>query len=325
MVLIRLGLNIILLWFKSLRERDIIKICYLFYNEGMSQIEIGAKMEMSRWKVGRVIKDARERGLITITINHPQVDLTETEIKIAKKFGIKQAIVVGINEFSGESPLDQIGAAGAQYLASIIHRYRILGVTWGLTMSHVAKKLPKIETTRLELAQIGGGIGTIEGTDNPALTTMLGEKMSANAHVIQAPIIVRNKSIRDTLFKENKIQETLKIARKADIVMFGVGLVAAESLLWQSGFLGPKEAATLKKAGAVGAICGRFFNDLGNQCWQDLADRTIGLGLNELKKIKHKVLIATGKEKLQSILGALKGNLVDVLIIDQDTAENLLN
>jgi deoxyribonucleoside regulator len=308
-----------------LHERDIIKICYLFYNEGLSQIEIGKKMEMSRWKVGRVIKDARERGLITITINHPQADLTETEIKLAKKFGLKQAIVVEINEFSGNSPLDQIGAAGAQYLAAIVHRYRILGVTWGLTMSHVAKYLPRIEPAHLELAQIGGGIGTIEGTDNPALTTMLGQKMSANAHIIQAPIIVRNKSIRDTLFKENKIREALEIARKADIVMFGVGLVTTESLLWQSGFLGSKEAARLKKAGAVGAICGRFFNDRGEQCWQALADRTIGLSLNELKKIKHKILIAVGKEKLQAIVGALKGNLVDVLIVDKKTADRLLN
>jgi deoxyribonucleoside regulator len=306
-------------------ERDIIKICYLFYNEGLSQIEIGTKMEISRWKVGRVIKEARDRGLITITINHPQVDLTETEIKIAKKFGLKQATVVGINDFSGTSPLDQIGAAGAQYLASVIHRYRILGVTWGLTMSHVAKFLPKIETDRLELAQIGGGIGTIEGTDNPALTTMLGQKLSADAHVIQAPIIVRNKSIRDTLFKETKIRETLEVAKKADIVMFGVGLVSTESLLWQSGLLGPDEAATLKRAGAVGAICGRFFNDQGKQCWQDLADRTIGLSLNELKKIKHKILIAVGKEKLQAIIGALKGNIVDVLIVDMKTAQGLLD
>jgi len=307
-----------------MREREIIKICYLFYNEGLSQIEIGAKMGMSRWKVGRVIKDARERGLITITINHPQIDLTETEIKIANKFGIKQAIAVAINEFSGEPPLDQIGAAGAQYLASIIHRYRVLGVTWGLTMSHVAKYLPNIETVRLELAQIGGGLGIIEGTDNPALTTMLGQKMAANAHVIQALIIVRDKSIRDTLIEETKIRQTLEIAKKADIVMFGVGLVGPESLLWQSGFLGPQDAAILKKAGAVGAICGRFFNGQGRQCWQDLADRTIGLSLNELRSIKHKILIAAGKEKLQGILGALEGDLVDVLIVDTETAQCLL-
>ena len=125
--------------------------------------------------------------------------------------------------------------------------------------------------------------------------------------------------------KKIKYGKTLEIAKRADIVMFGVGLVGTESLLWQSGFLGPEEAATLKKAGAVGAICGRFFNDQGEQCWQALADRTIGLSLNELKKIKHKILIAAGKEKLQGILGALKGDIVDVLIVDMDTAQSLLD
>ena len=107
--------------------------------------------------------------------------------------------------------------------------------------------------------------------------------------------------------------------------MFGVGLVSTESLLWQSGVLGPEEAVTLKEAGAVGAICGRFFNDQGKQCWQALANRTIGLSLIELKKIKHKILIAVGKEKLQAIIGALKGNLVDVLIVDMETAQRLLD
>jgi len=32
-----------------------------------------------------------------------------------------------------------------------------------------------------------------------------------------------------------------------------------------------------------------------------------------------------GKEKLQGILGALKGDLVDVLIVDMDTAQHLLD
>jgi deoxyribonucleoside regulator len=81
-----------------MRDRDIIKICYLFYNEGMSQIEIGEVMGISHWKVGRIIKDARARGLISIAINHPQSDLTEIEIELTKKFKLKQTIVVGIAE-----------------------------------------------------------------------------------------------------------------------------------------------------------------------------------------------------------------------------------
>jgi deoxyribonucleoside regulator len=307
-----------------MRDRDVIKICYLFYNEGMSQIEIGAVMGISRWKVGRTIKDARARGLISIAINHPQSDLTEIEIELAKKFKLKQAIVVDITEFDRVSPLDQIGEAGALYLASIIERHRILGVTWGITVSHVAKNLPRIEARHLKLVQIGGGLGIIEGTDNPALTTMLGQKMGAEAHLIQAPIMVQSKSVRDTLLKENIIRETIEIARKADLVMFGVGLVGPESLLWKSGLLTENDATKLKMAGAVGAICGRFFDERGNRCLHDLTERTIGLNLNELKKIKHKILISAGVEKLHAVQGALKGDLVDVLIIDLETAERLI-
>jgi deoxyribonucleoside regulator len=309
----------------SVRERDIIKICYLFYNEGISQVEIGAMMGLSRWKVGRAIKDARERELISITINHPQSDLTEIEVALAKKYGLKQAVVVDINEFDRKSPLDQLGSAGAQYLTSIVERHRILGVTWGSTVSYVAKNLLKIEAKHLKLVQIGGGLGTIEGTDNPALTAMLGQKLGAEAHVIQAPIIVQNKSIRDTLIKETSIRETIAIARKSDLVLFGVGLIGPESLLWQSGLLSKKDAARLKMAGAVGAICGRFYDDHGVRCSHELEDRTIGLNLGELKRIKHKILIAAGLEKVQAIRGALRGNLADALILDIDTAEYLLN
>ena len=172
--------------------------------------------------------------------------------------------------------------------------------------------------------QIGGGLGIIEGTDNPALTTMLGQKLGAEAHLIQAPIIVQSKSIRDTLFKETTIRETIEIARKADLVMFSVGLIGPESLLWKSGLLTESDATKLKMAGAVGAICGRFFDEQGNRCLHDLTERTIGLNLNELKKIKHKILISAGVEKNQAVIGALKGNLVDVLIIDLDTAGRLL-
>jgi deoxyribonucleoside regulator len=182
----------------------------------------------------------------------------------------------------------------------------------------------KVKTNHLKLVQLGGGLGTIEGTDNPALTAMLGQKLGAEAHVIQAPIIVQSKSIRDTLFKETRIRETIEIARKADLVIFGVGLIGPESLLWQSGLLDEHDATKLKNSGAVGAICGRFYDDQGVRCSYDLEGRTIGLNLNELKNIKHKILIALGLEKAKTILGALRGNLVDTLVLDSDTAEHLL-
>jgi DNA-binding transcriptional regulator LsrR (DeoR family) len=188
----------------------------------------------------------------------------------------------------------------------------------------VVNELEPVEARDLSLVQIGGGLGTIEGTDNNMLTMTLGQKLGAKAYLIPAPVIVRNRALRDTLFKERKIQETLGLARKADLVLFGVGLIGAEGLLWKSGFLSKNDTLKLKDAGAVGAICGRFFDSNGQECWHELDDRTIGLTLDELRKIKHKIGVGVGEDKVDGIFGALKGKLLDVLITDEDTAARLL-
>ena len=309
---------------RELSERDILKICYLYYQEEKTQEEISELFGVSRFKISRTLKEAKHKGYVTITINDPKDDLTEIEIKLANKFDIEQAIVVKINEFSEKTALDQVAEAAARYLGKIVVNYHIMGVTWGYTVYHVVNKLIPIEVNHLTLVQIGGGLGTIEGTDNNMLTMMLGQKLGAKAHVIPAPIIVRNRSLRDTLFKEKKIQQTLEIAKKADLVLFGVGMIGREGMLWQSGFLKDTDTANLKKAGAVGAICGRFFDAGGQKCWGELDDRTIGLNLAELRNIKHKICVATGKEKIDAILGALRGKLLNVLVTDERTAVSLL-
>jgi deoxyribonucleoside regulator len=309
---------------RELSERDILKICYLYYQAEQTQEEISNLFGVSRFKISRTLKDAKRKGYVTITINDPRGDLTESEIKLANKFGLEQAIVVKVNEFSQKSVLDQVAEAGAHYLRKIVGLYRIMGVTWGSTVYHVVNNLTPIEVKDLILVQIGGGFGAIEGSDNNTLTMILGQKLGARASVIPAPVIVRNRSIRDTLFKEKKIQETLEIAKKADLVLFSVGLIGPKGLLWRSDFLNQTDAKKLRKAGAVGAICGRFFDANGQKCWNELDNRTIGLNLGELKKIKHKICVAIGQDKVFGILGALKGKLVNVLITDESTAVSLL-
>jgi len=308
----------------ELSERDILKICYLYYQEEKTQEEISRLFGVSRFKISRTLNEAKRKGYVTITINDPEGDFAETEIRLANKFGLQQAIVAKINEFSEKSAMDQVAGAGAHYLRQIVSNYHIFGVTWGRTVSHVVTTLKPIDVKNLTLVQIGGGLGTIEGTDNNMLTMMLGQKLGANAHVIPAPVIVRNRSIRDTLFEERKIQQTLEIAKKADLVLFGIGLIGKQGLLWHSGFLNEDDTVKLRKAGAVGLICGRSFNAQGQKCLDELDDRTIGLNLDQIRKIKHKICVATGQEKVAAILGALKGKLVNALVTDENTATILL-
>ena len=309
---------------REISDRDILKICYLYYREEQTQEEISAHLGYSRFKISRILKEARKRGLVSVTIHDPMIQVTETEMELVRRFGLAKAIVVQVNHFGEQSGLDQIGQAAAKYLREILTRYHVFGVTWGHTVYHVVKELEPIEARNLSLVQIGGGLGTIEGSDNNVLTMTLGQKLRAKAYLIPAPVIVRNRALRNTLFKEKKIQETLGLARKADLVLFGVGLIGAEGLLWKSGFLGKNDTAELKDAGAVGAICGRFFDTNGRECWHELDDRTIALTLDELRKIKHKIVVGVGQEKVEGLFGALKGKLADVLFTDEDTATRLL-
>jgi deoxyribonucleoside regulator len=310
---------------REISDRDILKICYLYYKEEQTQERISGLLGYSRFKVSRILKEARKRGLVTITIHDPMIQVTEIEMELVRTFGLDKALVVKASRFGNQSDLDQVGQVGARYLREILNRYHVFGVTWGHTVYHVVRELEPVDAKNLSLVQIGGGLGTIEGSDNNMLTMTLGQKLGAKAYLIPAPVIVRNRTLRDTLFKEKKIQDTLGLARKADLVLFGVGLIGAEGLLWKSGFLGKNDAVKLKDAGAVGAICGRFFDANGRECWHELDDRTIGLTLDELRKIKHKIVVGVGQEKVEGLFGALKGKLADVLVTDEDTATKLLS
>jgi len=305
-------------------ERDLLRICYLYYREEKTQEEISSLFGLSRFKVNRLLKEARNKGLVTIHIHDPLEKLTELEFKLTREFGLKGSIVVKENRFSEKTAQEQVGEAGAEYLTHVIDGFRVLGVSWGRTLYHVVRNVKPLEARDLTVVQISGGLGTIEGTDTNILTLMLSQKFGGRAYVIQAPVIVKNRLIKESLLGESKIREALDRAKRSDGVILGIGAVDKGGGLWRAGFLDQKDEVRLKKAGAVGAMGGRFYNVYGETCFNDLDDRIIGLTLDELRKIKHKIGIASGSEKIDAILGALRGKLLDMFITDEKTAEGLL-
>ncbi len=305
-------------------ERDLLRICYLYYRQEKTQEEISSLFGLSRFKVNRLLKEAKNKGLVTIHIHDPLEKLTELEFKLTKAFGLKGSIVVRTNRFSGKTVQEQVGEAGAEYLTHVIDGIRVLGVSWGRTLYHVVKNVKPLEARDLTVVQISGGLGTIEGTDTNILTLMLSQKFGGRAFVMQAPVIVKSRLIKDTLLGEGKIREALDRARRSDAVILGIGLVDQGGGLWRAGLLDERDETRLKKAGAVGAMGGRFYNVRGETCFNDLDDRIIGLTLDELRKVRHKIGVACGPEKRDAILGALRGSLLDVFITDEKTAEGLL-
>ena len=55
-----------------------------------------------------------------------------------------------------------------------------------------------------------------------------------------------------------------------------------------------------------------------------LKERMISISMEQFKKIDRKISLVSGVSKANAVLSALKGGLVDVLILDSNLAEALL-
>lgn len=80
----------------------------------------------------------------------------------------------------------------------------------------------------------------------------------------------------------------------------------------------------LAEKGVVGHIGGHFFDIQGKKSGTTLAERMIGVDIEDLKKCKETICIALGEEKLEAVLGAVRGGYIKTLIIDDKCAEKMI-
>jgi DNA-binding transcriptional regulator LsrR (DeoR family) len=73
----------------------------------------------------------------------------------------------------------------------------------------------------------------------------------------------------------------------------------------------------------VGDIALRFFDANGAPVRSSLDERILGITTEQLQKAPRVVAVAGGPEKTDALRAALKSEIIDVLITDQQTAEEL--
>jgi DNA-binding transcriptional regulator LsrR (DeoR family) len=82
--------------------------------------------------------------------------------------------------------------------------------------------------------------------------------------------------------------------------------------------------ARLRAAGAVGDICGRFYDAQGRPCVPEINERTLAVELESLRSKALSVAVAGTAPKVDAILGALRGRYCNVLITDEEAARALI-
>ncbi|SFC19145.1 deoxyribonucleoside regulator [Bacillus sp. OV322] len=304
--------------------KKIIEAAKLYYLHDYNQNDIAKKLGVSRPTVSRFLQQAKTKGIVQITIMDPAENSADLARKLQHRYQLKDAIIVPVPFNDEELIKRRLGERAAAYLHEVVADGDIVGVTWGTTLYHIASELKPKAVRNVKVVQLKGGVSHSEkNTYASEILFLFGKAYNSVPIQLHLPAIVDHMAVKQAMEADRHIRRVLDTGKEANIAVFTVGSVEAESLLFQMGYFTEDEKRHLYEH-AAGDICSRFYDKSGKVCNEGINQRTLGIELDCLKDKDQSILVAGGSARIAGIKGALSGGYANILITDQYTAQALL-
>ncbi len=319
-------------------------IAWKYFCEEKTTQEVADELRVERSFVSRRLKEARLRGMVHILVTPPVrvQELRGLERRLKSQYPLAEAVVLPGREdvMDAEESPDKESVvlaccqAAAQWLADTLKDGETLAVPWGRVASYIAGQLnqlaPSSSLKNLVTVPIVGVTGvTTHPFEANTIAARIAAVLGGRSLLLAAPAVVTPEQY-EVVAQLPLVRRVLERVRGADVVITPVAAADPRtSTVVRQGLARPEEIEYLMEQGAVGEI-GSFwwFNHLGRLVELPQA-RPIGLGLDGLAEIvrdgrKVVAVVAASRARVGPLRVALEQELVNVLVTDQVTAQELL-
>lgn len=299
--------------------RRVYEVARLYYTEHATQAEIARHLAVSRPTVSRLLAEAREKGVVRISVHHPSEHETEELAEqLRQALGLRAVLL---------APGDQ-GRHIAAALTPLVHT--VLGdmdlepndallVSSGRTIYEISHQpLPRL--TGVVIAPTVGGQSepeawyqTNEITQATAQNTG-GSPRFLFAQALPSPGVAR------ALRADPGYQQIRALWDRARGAIVGIGAPPAS----RRSISLSVPAADRTLLAAVGDVCLNFYDKQGRLLEFPGSDRMIRLPHTRLRAIPHVLGVAVGAEKAWSIIGGARAAVFNRLVSDEITARAVL-
>jgi len=303
----------------------LIEIAKLNYEKDFSQQDIARQFGISRALVSNLLKSSRQKGIVEIRVKDSSSSIVHLQRSLTNNFSLRSVVVVSSSP-NPELAKVHVGRAAAALIEPLITDGVKIGISWGTTLYQLVEQIVPKMLSGVEVIQLHGGLGAVNpDIDGFGLARNLATKVRGRYRIIHAPAVVQSINLKKMLLKEPDISQTLGAGASVDIALFGIGSNLPEiNALVRAGYLSEQDSLALLKRGAVGTVCGLHINAKGRVFPSPLNARLVGLDRAALLKIPVRLGVAAGALKTQAVLGAIRGEFVNMLVIDEDLAAGLL-
>lgn len=306
---------------------DIVQAAWLYHVGRMSQEEISRRLGISRFKVLRMLAEARDLGLVRISLEHETTRTLALARQLTEDFGLTEVQVAPMPGGLDDPAYARraVGVAAAGYLGRIGRGDEPLtiGLGWGRSLAAMVQSVTGLRNPGLRFVSLMGSMAQSSAAGPIDLCARLADLTGGSALFLPAPFMTESEADCRVILAQRMVRETLEIACAADRAIVSLGECRPDALLAESGILTPGDLAALAAAGAVADTTGKFFCSDGSLAATDLNCRVPSVGLNDLRRADV-TLLAAGSGKATAARAVLRAGFVDRLIADEGLAAALI-
>jgi deoxyribonucleoside regulator len=312
----------------SERTQEALRAAHLYYMQDLTMEAIAHELQTSRSSVSRLLKSARETGLVDIQIKSPLDQPTAVGEGLHRRFGVVAHVVPVPDQTSDVDRLDRVALSAARTLTQYVDSNMVVGVAWGSTVSAVSRYLVPKATHNTVFVQLNGAANTrTTGIEYASeILRRFGHAYGALIQQFPVPAFFDDPATKRALWRERSTRRVLSLQGAMDLVVFGVGSREAHvpSHVYSGGYLEQSDHDSLGHDHVVGDVATVFFREDGSSAGIELNQRATGPDLATIRRTPRRVCVVAGEAKVVSVRGALAAGLVTDLILDEGTARALL-
>ncbi|WP_075183127.1 sugar-binding transcriptional regulator [Pantoea sp. 1.19] len=301
------------------------RAAWMYYVAGITQQEIARALGVSRQVAQRLVSSARERGMVSVKIEHPVTHCLQLADAVQQTWGLGMCRIVPSTGLDDEAIQSMLAVEGAAVMSQYMSREspQVFGIGSGKTLRAMIDALPWVERPQHQCVSMIGAIARDDSGTRYDVPLRMAEKMQGKYFFIPAPLYADTPEDKAMWIQHQIYQRVVQRALHADVAFVGIGEVEPGCPLHAEGFITDAQVADLRARGVVGEMLGHFFNQHGERVPSDTDALLTSVPMDSHTR-RQIIGFAGSPRKYTAIRAALRGRWLSGLVTDEATALNLL-
>jgi DNA-binding transcriptional regulator LsrR (DeoR family) len=291
-------------------------VARLHYESDLSQIEIARRLGLSTATISRLLRRAREEGIVRIEIRDFAAP-EEITRELIEALGLKQAAVVDTVEVGLLGSLAQ--PVGTLLKTAGLKDGSVLAIGWGRAVREVIRAgLPRIPGV-ITVPATGGMQQSAPHFQINEFVRLAAEQLGGVPKFIFAPYLP-SPEYRDAIVNDPTVRDQIALWDRIDVALVGVGLPHTVDPI-HAGTVTSSERAL---AHVAGDVIRHYFDEAGSIVPWEGDKSLIAVSPAQLQAVPLVIGVAVSPEKARAIIGAVRARLINAVVTDVATAQAIL-